>query len=187
MGMKEEYRQLAFDKLNKANEINEPEIAREEYEALLSAPYQAVRIIAAENLGEIKSSESVHLLAILLNDRCPHVSEESASSLAKIRTPEALKKLAEFLFEDTLDRPHHITNAISFFGNKGFSILKEATQSTSTNIRYHALRGLGSTGRDEGRQILENFIGNQSKTSFGGTLSTAAKHGLKTLNRIQNN
>ncbi len=175
-----------WKKLKYAETSSDIEESRKIYEELLSHPFQHFRIASAEALGNIKSAKSIYPLSFSLNDRCPYVYEESALALAKINTKKSLEILKQAFFEDELDRPHHLANAISLFGNDGFNILKNALESNSATLRYYAARGLGSTGQEKARDLLENLLNDQEKTKFGGSVATAAKKGLKTLDRIKN-
>jgi hypothetical protein len=84
---------------------------------LTTHPYQYFRIIAAELHARTGREESVRLLAVALFDRVELVAEEAASSLAKIGTDECVEYVRRALFEDLVDRPHYLTNALAHMGN----------------------------------------------------------------------
>jgi HEAT repeat protein len=154
---------------------------------LLSQPYQWLRIRSAELLGSVNDAAAVRLLAIALNDRCEHVAVAAATSLAKIRTVEALDVLRRAFADGELERPHHLANAIAAFGDEGFALLDHFSRAKSATLRYFAARGLGSTGKAEAVPILESMREDLEKTAFGGQVATAAKDALRTLHRVQTN
>lgn len=82
---------------------------------LLSHPYQWFRIRSADLLGSVNDTAAVRLLAIALNDRCEHVAVAAATSLARIRTPEALEVLRRAFADGEIERPHDLANAIAAF------------------------------------------------------------------------
>ena len=151
---------------------------------LLGHQYQWFRIQAAEVLGRIRQHGTEDLLAMALNDRCEYVAEAAARSLESFGTPRALEILRSAYLEDVVDRPHYLANALSQMGDAGFQVLVFALSSESPTLRYHAARGLGSSGRDEATALLQSLLENDhAKTKFGGTVSTAARVALKTLAR----
>ena len=155
-------------------------------EFLLTQPYRTLRMITAELLGEVKSDASVTLLGVALNDRCFHVAEAAAKSLAKIGTAQALDILRRAFLEDELDRPHHLANAIAQFGREGYEILQRSTTNKSPTLRYFAAKCLGATGFEEIIPLLENMAQSDlEKTRFGGLVATGAKAGLKTFRRME--
>jgi HEAT repeat protein len=183
---KERDRTKAFEELEAVSALESSESAAVKLEQLLIHPYQMVRISAAEQLGQLKVHGSVTLLAAALNDRCEYVAAAAAEALANIGTPRALEALRCSFFEDQVARPHCLSNAIARFGKEGFDTLARCTSSESATLRYYAARGLGSTGAEEAVPILERLAGyDMGKTSFGGLVATAAKHGLKTLKRLK--
>lgn len=154
---------------------------------LASHPYQWVRIRAAELLGFVNDMTAVRLLGISLNDRCAYVAEAAATSLAKIKSPEALELLRRAFADGALERPHHLANAIAMFGDTGFALLAQFARANSATLRYFAARGLGSSGKPEAEAILESLRADSEETTFGGRVCTAAKDALRTLRRIQAN
>ena len=117
-----------------------------------------------------------------MNDKCDSVVDEAAQALAKLNTDQALEILKNVLFQGTIERPHHIANAISQFGKKGFEVLMTGTNNLSPNIRYYSAKLLGSTGFEEAKSVLEEMEKHDhEKTSFSGLVSTAARKGLKIL------
>lgn len=153
---------------------------------LLGHPYQWFRIQAAEILGRIRQRGTEDLLAMALNDRCEYVAEAAAKSLESIGTSRALEILKSAYLEDVVDRPHYLANALSQMGDAGFQVLVFALSSESPTLRYHAARGLGSSGRDEATTLLQSLLENDhAKTKFGGAVSTAARDALKTLARLR--
>ena len=120
-----------------------------------------------------------------LNDRCDYVIQEAAQSLAKINTDEALETLSNAFFEGSIERPHHIANAISQFGQRGFEVLLKGTKNTSPNIRYYSAKLLGSTGIESAMIILEEIANkDDEKTTFTALVSSGARKGIKTLSKI---
>ncbi|HRH41965.1 MAG TPA: HEAT repeat domain-containing protein, partial [Pyrinomonadaceae bacterium] len=93
--------------------------------------------------------------------------------------------LSNAFFAGTIERPHHIANAIAKFGERGYEILLKGTKSSLPNIRYYSARYLGATGFESAKTILEEMMSiDNEKTTFGGLVSTAARKSLKTLSKI---
>ena len=154
-------------------------------EHLLVHPYQWFRIEAAEKLGVLRATQSVPLLSAALNDRCEFVAAAAAEALAQIGTADTLEVLRCSFEDDQVERPHYLANAISKFGENGFEVLARCASSESATIRYFAAKGLGATGMRKALPILEALREHDlEKTVFGGSVSTAAKEGIKTLRRV---
>ena len=127
----------------------------------------------------------VWIFGVALNDRSEYVVQEAAQALAKINSDTALEILSDTFFSNVIERSHHIANAISQFGQRGFDVLLKGTKSTSPNTRYYSTFLLGSTGFESAKSILEKMEKEDSeKTTFGGSVSTGARKGLKTLNKM---
>lgn len=179
-------RDLGFQKLEKLTSLKSRVPAQLLIECL-AHPYQFIRIAAVEQAGKYCRKDFTRIFAVALNDRCDYVVQAAAEALAKINTDEALEILGNAFFEDVIERPHHIADAIAQFGIKGFDVLSKAAQSSSPNLRYYAAKGLGATGLEPARAMLEEMEKNDNaKTSFSGAVSTAARKALKSLTSIQN-
>lgn len=168
----------------KAKDASPSEALVKDLEHLLVQPYQWFRIEAAEKLGMLRAAQSIPLLSATLNDRCEFVAAAAAEALAQIGTADTLEVLRCSFEDDQVERPHYLANAISKFGENGFEVLVRCASSESATIRYFAAKGLGATGMQKALPILEALRENDSeKTAFGGAVSTAAKEGIKTLQR----
>ena len=127
----------------------------------------------------------VWIFGVALNDCSDHVVEEAAQALANINSDTALEILSDMFFSHAIERPHHIANAISQFGQRGFDVLLKGTKSKFPNTRYYSAYLLGSTGFESAKSILEKIEQEDNeKATFGGLVSTGARKGLKTLNRM---
>lgn len=186
MDIKLENRQKGFIKLNELL-LAEENASIELFVECLSHPYQFIRMEAIRYMAEYKLKKFTRFFAMALNDECDYVVQEASEALGKLNTDEALEILFVALFEDRIERPHHIASAIATFGERGFEVLEDGIKSSSANIRYFSTRGLGSTGMNAAIPILESLMEkDKEKTTFGAMVSTAAKKGLKTLVRVQN-
>lgn len=181
---KQKNREIAFQNLEKLNSEGK-DASEETFLRCLAHPYQFIRIEAIRYVANDRIENFTPYFALALNDECDYVIEEAAYALSKLGSNEALEILSIVFFEDRIKRPSYIANAISEFGERGFEVLKEGAKSSSPNIRYFSARGLGSTGLDSAKSILEKLVEDGEKTTFGGLVSTAARKGLKTLNKIQ--
>lgn len=157
-----------------------------ELEHLLVHPYQWFRIQAAEMLGAARAEQSLALLGAALNDRSVHVAEAAAAALAAIGTPHALALLRCSFEDDQVEKPHYLSSAIATFGEDGFEVLCQCIRHASPTIRFHAARGLGSTGYLAAEPVLRELSQTDfAKTRTGALVATAAAAGLKTLARIR--
>ena len=183
MNIEKPLKELSYQKLEALNSF-ENQVSIEFFQELLSNPYQFIRIEAIRRVRDYARQDFIRLFGIALNDRCDSVVEEAAQALAKINTDAALEILSNAFFHNVIERPHHIANAISQFGQRGFEVLLKGTKSTSPNIRYYSAKLLGSTNFEAAKIILEDMEKNDNeKTTFGGLVSTAARKGLKTLSK----
>ncbi len=176
-------REKDFQKFEKLKSIGKNITAEFFFECLSSPVWlrsESVRIV-----GDYCKEDFVWIFGMALNDRSDHVVEEAAQALAKINSDTALEILSDIFFSNIIERPHHIANAISQFGQRGFDVLLKGTKNDSPNIRYYSAFLLGSTGFESTKSILEKVeTEDNEKTTFGGLVSTGARKGLKTLNRI---
>lgn len=164
---------------------NEKEVSTDFLLTCLAHPYQFIRIEAIRIIGDFCRKEFTLIFGVALNDKCDYVAEEAAKALAKINSDEALELLSNAFFEDVIERPHHIANAISEFGERGFEVLSKGLRSSSSNIRYYSAKFFGSKDNEISMKILKKIAENDhEKTSFGGLVSTSAKRRLKVLNKI---
>jgi HEAT repeat protein len=182
---KQNNRETAFRKLDELSSAEE-NASTELFLQCLAHPYQFIRLEAIRRVADYRIEKFTLFFALALNDEYNGVIEEAAYALSKLNSDESLKILSIVFFEDRIERPIYISNAISEFGERGFEVLSKGAESASPNIRYFSARGLGSTGLEPARPILEKLVKDEEKTTFGGLVSTAAKKGLKTLNKIQN-
>ena len=152
-------------------------------ESLLVHPYQLFRADAADRLGNVRASRSVPLLTSALNDRSEHVAAAAAGALAKIAGQDCLIALCRAFVEDAVENPHYLANALAHCGDEGFAALSACILSSSPTVRFFAARGLAATGRTEAVPFLEKLQSDTTTTHSGALVSTAAKAGLKSLNR----
>lgn len=174
-------RKLGYEKLNKISSLG-TQISVEFFLECFANPFQEIRSETIRRVSDFGRQDLTWIFAVALNDKSDFVVAEASQALAKINTDEALCLLSEAFFNSSIERPHHLANAISQFGKRGFDVLLEGTKDTSPNIRYYSAKLLGSTGFESAKVILEEMAENDNeKTSFSGLVSTAARKGLKTL------
>lgn len=175
--------EIGFQNLEKLG-IDGKDVSIEIFQKCLSNPHQIIRIIAIERVSDFCREDFIWIFAIALNDRCEFVVEEASKALAKINNNESLEILSKAFFEGEIERPHHIANAISQFGQRGFNVLLKGTKNTSPNIRYYSAKLLGSTGFESAKIILEEMaINDNEKTTFTALVSSGARKGLKNLSK----
>lgn len=166
----------------------EKEVSTEFFLKCLAHPYQYIRMEAIRRVADFHKKEFTLIFGVSLNDRCDYVVEEAAKALAKINSDEALEILSNAFFEDVIERPHHIANAISEFGERGFAILSKGLKNSSSNIRYYSAKFFGSKDDESSLRILKEVAENDhEKTSFGGLVSTSANRRIKVLTRTKTN
>lgn len=176
--------EFGFQKLEKLDSAGR-NVSAELFLECLSNPHQIVRIEAVRRVKDYAREDFIMIFGMALSDKCDFVVEEASQALAKINSDKALEVLSNHFFEGIIERPHHIANAISHFGQRGFDILLEGTKNKSPNIRYYSARNLGSTDFELAKNVLEKIEKeDNAKTSFGGLVSTAARKSLKTYNKI---
>lgn len=181
---KQKINELGFQKLEELTSAGK-EVSTKLFLECLAHPYQWIRLEAIRRVNNYGRNDFLWLFAVALNDKYDGVIDEASQALAKINSDDALEILSSALFADTIERPHHIANAISQFGERGYEVLLRGTKNNSPNIRYYSAKLLGSTGFESARSILEEIMNNDNeKTTFGGLVSTAARQGLKTLTKM---
>lgn len=177
-------RELGFQKLNELDSAGK-DVSVELLLECLANPYQYIRIRAIESVKDYEREDFTIIYGVALNDKCDSVVAEAAEALAKINSDKALEVLSNAFFEGDIERPYHIANAISEFGQRGFDVLVKGTTNPLPNIRYYSARFLGSTGFEAAKEILEKMEKEDNeKTSFGGLVSTAARKSLKTYHKL---
>lgn len=178
-----ELKEKEFQKFNELKSAGK-DITAELFLECLAFPLwlrsESVRIV-----GNHCREDFIMFFAVALNDRSGYVVAEAAQALAKINSDKALEILSDMFFSSVIERPDHIANAISQFGERGFDVLLKGTKSVSPNVRYYSAFLLGSTGFESAMPVLKKIEQEDNeKTTFGGLVSTGARKGLKTLNRI---
>ena len=178
---KQKHREAAFRKLEELSASGN-RVSAELLLECLAQPYGFIRSEAIRHVRDFGRKDFTLIFGIALNDKFEFVVQDAAQALANINTDEALEILSNAFFEGEIERPHHIANAISQFGERGFDVLLKGTKSSSPNIRYYSARFLGSTGFESVIAILEEITENDhEKTSFTALVSSGARKGLKTL------
>lgn len=181
---KQKVHDLGFQKLDELTSAGE-KVSTELFLECLAHPYQWIRLEAIRRVSDYCRKDFIWIFAIALNDKVDYVVDEASQTLAKINSDESLKILSNAFFAGTIERPHHIANAIAKFGERGYEILLKGTKSSLPNIRYYSARYLGATGFESAKTILEEMMSiDNEKTTFGGLVSTAARKSLKTLSKI---
>lgn len=179
-----------IDNEERAKALRSLESISEEKELwkFLHHPDGFIRLCALESLDTIASEVSINIVAMLLNDNFDPVIEAAANALKNIGGDECIQILHLALKSSQSERPNFVSNALAQMGSNGYKALCECVYSKNPNIRYYAARGLGSSGNEDAKAILEKIVVNDhEKTTFGGMVSTAAKKGLKTLSRGYSN
>lgn len=181
---RQKVREFGFQKLEELKSAGK-NVSVELFLECLANPYQFIRIEAIRIVKDYAREDFIMIFGTGLSDKCDYVVDEASQALAKINSDKALEVLSNHFFDGIIERPHHIVNAISEFGQRGFDILLKGTKSESPNIRYYSARYLGSTGFESAKSVLEKMEKeDNAKTSFGGLVSTAARKALKTYNKI---
>jgi HEAT repeat protein len=178
---KQKHREGAFRKLEELSAFGN-QVSAELLLECLAQPYGFIRSEAVSRVRDYGRKDFTLIFGMALNDKFEFVVQDAAQALANISTDEALEILSNAFFEGEIERPHHIANAISQFGERGFDVLLRGTKSSSPNIRYYSARFLGSTKFESAIPILEDIANKDNeKTSFTALVSSGARKGLKTL------
>jgi hypothetical protein len=174
---KEQLREIGYKRLEELTS-SDKNVSTQLFLECLAHPFQHIRIEAIRRVSDYCREDFTWFFAIALNDKCDYVVQESSEALAKINSDEALEILENAFFEDFIERPHHLANAISEFGEKGQKVLLNGIKSTSPNIRYYSAKFLDSADDLEKLSVTDN-----EKTTFGGLVSTSARRRLKVLTK----
>ena len=182
---KQKIDEMGFRKLEELTSVGK-EVTAELLLESLAHPYQWIRLEAISRVSNYCQNDFTWIFGVALNDKYDGVVDEAAQALAKINSDEALKILSNAFFAGTIERPHHIANAISKFGQRGNEVLSKGIKSSSPNIRYYSARFFGLEDDEEAKRILEEMeLNDNAKTTFSGLVSTAARKRLKTLAKIE--
>lgn len=154
-------------------------------EELLDEPDGMVRSTACEALGQLGAVGSTARLAERLDDGHQWTRAAAAYALAEFGTEEALDVLWAALRRRRLDRPHDIANAIASFGVPVVDRLVVLAEGDDPDLRYWAVRALGSIGDHRVVPLLERMAANDHATTAStiGAPATAARRALRTLER----
>lgn len=145
-----------------------------------------VRSTACEALGELGAHEATSALVPLLDDPIEDVRAAAAGALGKLGTNDA----ADALFEALHAGRHHVVGylvgPLARCGPRTHERLVDASANDDARVRYWAARALGATGEKQFAPLLSRLQAeDHATTPTGARVSTGAKHGLKTMRRIQ--
>jgi hypothetical protein len=180
---KEKLREIEYKQLEELA-LSGKNVSKQLFLKCLAHPFQYIRIEAIRCVSGYCREDFTWIFAIALNDKCDFVVGEAANALAKIDSDETLEILKDAFFEGVIERPHHLADAISAFGEKGQKVLLSGIENTSPNVRYYSAKFLGSSEDSKILNLLEEIaLNDNEKTSFGGLVSTAARRRLKVLTK----
>ncbi|MGW2250748.1 HEAT repeat domain-containing protein [Kitasatospora sp. NPDC001660] len=154
--------------------------------ALLEHPDPMVREGACEALGLLGAHIAVPELAARLNDDTEWVRSMAARALGDIGDDDALAALWQAMLARRNPKAGHLAAAIAAFGPRVVDDLIALTTDPDPDLRALACRALGSTADDRALPVLERLAAHDTaRTTLGGLVATAAKHGLRTAHRIR--
>jgi HEAT repeat protein len=150
---------------------------------LLAHPDGLVREAACTALGALGTG-NLRALADRLNDDREHVRAAASTALVSIGGDQAVAALWAAFQARRFDRIGYLASALAQFAPGSIDRLLAATRDADPYLRYWAARALGATG-ERVRAVLERLAADDhARTRTGGQVSTAAKRGLKTLDRL---
>lgn len=152
---------------------------------LLDHPQWIAREQAAHALGEIGDAAAGPALATMLRDPIESNRQAAAEALSAIGGDDAFAVLWEAFQQRQYQRIGYLASALATFTPQVIDHLNLAAMSADPDQRYWAAIALGSTGDDLAVPTLERLLSDRGVTVFDGWVSTAAKKGLRTLQRIQ--
>jgi HEAT repeat protein len=154
--------------------------------ALLDHRDDLVRESACRALGQLGCASARVALARRLEDPADFVRAAAATALADMGGDESLALLWQAFQTLRSPRLGYLATAIARFGPNVVDGLARMTVEGDPDHRYWAARALGSTGETAVGPVLERLAtADHGSTSFGARVSTAAKAGLRTLQRTQ--
>ena len=125
----------------------------------LNDPHYAVRIAAAEGLGEIGDRAAVDALVLVCNDAREDVRIAAARALGEIGDRRSIQPLIR-LFSD---RYHGVrvaaADAVTVFGRDALEPLEEALDDPVPSVRVTAARAMGLIGATESIPVLIGHLG----------------------------
>ncbi|WP_332449616.1 HEAT repeat domain-containing protein [Methanoculleus sp.] len=125
----------------------------------LNDPHYAVRIAAAEGLGEIGDRAAVEPLVLVCNDEREDVRIAAARALGEIGDRRSIQPLIR-LFSD---RYHGVrvaaSDAVTTFGRDALEPLQEALDDPVPSVRVTAARAIGLIGATESIPVLIEHLG----------------------------
>ena len=125
----------------------------------LNDPHYAVRIAAAEGLGEIGDRAAVEPLVLVCNDEREDVRIAAARALGEIGNRRSIQPLIH-LFND---RYHGVrvaaSDAVTVFGRDAHEPLEEALDDPVPSVRVTAARTIGLIGVVESIPVLIGHLG----------------------------
>ncbi|MCK9298556.1 HEAT repeat domain-containing protein [Methanoculleus sp.] len=125
----------------------------------LNDPHYAVRIAAAEGLGEIGDRAAVDALVLVCNDEREDVRIAAARALGQIGDRRSIQPLIR-LFSD---RYHGVrvaaADAVTVFGRDALGPLEEALDDPVPTVRVTAARAIGLIGAGESVPVLIGHLG----------------------------
>lgn len=145
-----------------------------------------VREEACTALGALRAHDATGVLARLLDDPREEVRGAAAGALGAIGTDDAI----DALFEAFHARRHpvigYLVGSLARCGPRTHDRLVEATAHDDASVRYWAARALGATGEEQFEPLLARLQAeDHATTPTGARVSTGAKKGLRTMQKIQ--
>ena len=126
---------------------------------VLNDPYPAVRVAAAEALGQIGDADAVDPLIQATHDEREDVRIAAASALARIGDRKSIQPLIRLF----ADRYHGVrvaaADAVAVFGRAALEALEEALSDPVTVVRVTAARAIGLIGVIESIPVLIDHLG----------------------------
>ncbi|HQP71928.1 MAG TPA: HEAT repeat domain-containing protein, partial [Methanoculleus sp.] len=126
---------------------------------VLNDPYPAVRVAAAEALGQIGDADAVDPLIQATHDEREDVRIAAASALARIGDRRSIQPLIRLF----ADRYHGVrvaaADAVAVFGRAALEALEEALSDPVIVVRVTAARAIGLIGVMESIPVLIDHLG----------------------------
>ncbi|SCL75292.1 putative oxidoreductase/HEAT repeat-containing protein [Methanoculleus chikugoensis] len=114
--------------------------------AALSDPHDAVRIAAAEGLGEIGDPDGVDALVLLTGDAGPDIRGAAAAALGRIVDARAVGPLIRLFCDDYPEVRSVAAGAVAASGSDALEPLEAALESPVPTVRSTAAKSIGIVG-----------------------------------------
>ena len=152
---------------------------------LLVADDWLVRVEAAAALGAVGDDNVVEDLAAALRHPVPSTGEAAASALAAVGTEAAVDALWAGFQRQASERIGYIASALARCGPAAAARLRSSARDDDPDRRYWAAVSLGALADEADMALLEQLTFDDTVTTFGRLVRTAAKRALRTSRRVR--